>query len=74
MSRSTLNRLEALAEVPGKGKDRGRAVMALLLYGMDPDDFGLGPDDVPPGIDANRLVDLGIHSTGWFSDLAQIAA
>lgn len=56
VSRSAISRIEARDIVPEKMADRRRAVVALLLYRVDPTDFGLGPDDVPPLIDLNAVV------------------
>ena len=55
LSRSTLSELEQRTEVPTRAVDRGRVVLALVLYGVDPADFDLGPDDVPPAIDLKAV-------------------
>jgi hypothetical protein len=51
VSRASLARLEARDTVPVRRQDRARAILVLLLYGVDPADFGLGPDDLPPATD-----------------------
>lgn len=58
-SHATVTRLEALDEEPTKLRDRQRAFMLLVLYGYDPEEFGLGPEDVPPVIDLKKVRDLG---------------
>jgi len=66
VSRTSIARLEDLDSVPSKPADRGRALMMLVFFGMDPNDFGLGPDDVPPLISLGDLYELGIR-TGRFA-------
>jgi hypothetical protein len=56
VTKSALSRLEDMVAVPEKIADRRRALVALLLYRVDPTDFGLGPEDVPPLIDINAVV------------------
>jgi hypothetical protein len=65
VSRATLNRLEARSTAPIRRQDRGRALLVLILYGVDPADFGLEPDDLPPATDLRALRDLRSARTGW---------
>jgi hypothetical protein len=62
VSRSALSRIEALTEPPAKIADRRRALVAVLLYRVDPAEFGLGPEDVPPLIDINAVVQANVQS------------
>ncbi len=57
-SHTSLARLEQLDEAPEKGRPRVRAVLALLVYGYDPADFGLSLDDLPRAVDVQRFVAL----------------
>ena len=66
LSRGTINRLEALEEVPTKATQRHQACILVVLYGYDPDDFGLGPDDVPPLVDLRTLAEQGVQQTRWY--------
>jgi hypothetical protein len=70
ISRATLNRLEALDIVPARRQDRGRAFLVLILYGYDPADFGLGPDDRPPATDLRALSKLRSARPGWMRGTA----
>lgn len=47
--------------VSGRGSRHVRVADALLLVfcGTDPGEFGLGPDDAPPGIDLHKVRLLG---------------
>jgi hypothetical protein len=63
VSRSTLVRLEDLAEPPADRKNRGRAALLLLLYGFDLSDFGLCEADLPPAIDREAVRRL---LTKWY--------
>lgn len=47
---STLARLEQLDEAPTNRQRRVLATIALILYGIDPEPFGLGRRDLPPAI------------------------
>jgi hypothetical protein len=47
---STLARLEKLDEPPTNRQRRVLATIALIIYGIDPEPFGLGRDDLPPAI------------------------
>lgn len=66
LSRGTIQRLEALDEAPIEPRDRRRAFTLVVVYGFEPSDFDLGPDDVPPVVDLNLLADLGKRSTSWY--------
>jgi hypothetical protein len=65
VSRAGLARLEDRPSVPVRPADRARAILVLLLYGVDPADFDLGPDDVPPATDLRALTKLRISRSGW---------
>ena len=55
----TLNRLEDLDEAPTDPRTRTLAVLALLAYGWeDLSAFGLSLNDLPRGLDRERLRDL----------------
>lgn len=52
-TKSTISRLEQQTEAPNGHRAAGRRQLAYILcvaYGVDPADFGLTPDDLPPGI------------------------
>jgi len=70
ISRATLNRLEALETEPVRRQDRSRAFLVLILYGINPADFGLGPDDRPPAMDLRALSRLRLARPGWFRGTA----
>lgn len=57
-SHTSLARLEELPEVPVNRKVRARAVLALLVYGYDPEGFGLSLDDLPQAVDVQRFASL----------------
>ncbi len=60
-SHTSLARLEQLEAVPVKGKQpklRARAVLALLVYGYNLEDFGLSLDDLPRFVDVQRFAEL----------------
>lgn len=65
ISRATLDRLEKHPTVPRRRQDRARAVIVLVFYGVDPCEFGLGPDDVPPATDLRALTVLRTAASGW---------
>lgn len=65
LSRATLNRLEGFEHTPQRRQDRGRAFLALILYGIDPGEFDLGPDDRPPATDLRALSKLRMTRPGW---------
>jgi hypothetical protein len=65
VSRATLNRLEGRETVPQRAQDRGRAFLVLILYAIDPADFGLTPDDRPPATDLRALSKLRSARPGW---------
>lgn len=60
VSRSAVSRLEARDVVPTKQPDRYKAMAILLLAKVDPRDFDLGPDDVPPFWDINALLQANV--------------
>lgn len=47
ISHTSLGRLEAMPTVPTLRKQRITAVYALVLYGVDPTDFGLSVTELP---------------------------
>jgi transcriptional regulator with XRE-family HTH domain len=65
ISHATLNRLEHRETVPIRRQDRARAFLVLVLYRVDPADFGLGPDDMPPATDVRALARLRTGGSGW---------
>lgn len=63
---TTVSRLEQHPELPmGRQSLRHRmlAYLLCLTYGLDPEQFGLDPDDLPPGIRESVGRDLGLPST-----------
>ena len=66
-SGAAISRLEKMETVPPRaGKTRGvrrRAWCLVTLYGFDPAEFDLDPDDAP-GVAS----DLGITESGWITD------
>lgn len=73
-SGATISRLEAMEEVPSPldGKMRARRQLAFVLlraYRMDPTDFDLSDDDLPPGIEIppRTAADLEKSPTIWFT-------
>ena len=42
------------------------AYLLCLTYELDPAQFGLDPDDLPPGIRETVGRDLGLPSTRWY--------
>ena len=70
ISKSALIRLEQLPHIPAGRKDRGRAALVLLLYGINPEDLGISLDDLPPAIDRRAIERLRPPSTKWYSLLA----
>lgn len=57
-SHTSLARLESLDKAPENRKARARAVLALLVYGFDPADFGLSLDELPRAVDVQRFASL----------------
>lgn len=55
LSMQTLSRLELLEEKPTEVLPRMRAVLAILTYGFDPEEFGLSLDDLPSGLDGRSV-------------------
>lgn len=50
VDRTTINRLEKLHEAPLRASQRSVAFLCCLIYGLDPEQFGLHEGDIPPGI------------------------
>jgi hypothetical protein len=46
----TISRLEQLPETPAVASRRALAAALLFIYGLDPQPFGVGRDDLPPAI------------------------
>lgn len=65
IDKSTISRLEKLEEAPLNPRKRQTAYLCTLIYGLDPEQFGVGPDDIPPGL-RDTALDLGFDRTGWF--------
>jgi len=70
VSRATLNRLESRDTAPHRNQDRSRAFLVLIVYGIDPADFGLKPDDRPPATDLRALSKLRSARPGWLRGTA----
>jgi hypothetical protein len=70
VSRAGLARLEERDTVPVRRQDRARAILVLVLYGVDPTDFDLGPDDLPPATDLRALTKLRSRRSGWLRAFA----
>lgn len=51
LSRTTVSEMEKLNGPPARSKGRMLAFLLLVTYGVDPTDFGLGPEDAPPAVD-----------------------
>lgn len=49
-STGTISRLEDLDHVPPDRRRRRLAYVAAVAYGLDPAQFGLGPQDAPEGL------------------------
>lgn len=69
IDKSTISRLEKLDEPPLNPRKRQTAYFCALIYGLDPAQFGVGPDDVPPGL-RGTATDLGFDRTGWLRPTA----
>jgi hypothetical protein len=68
-TRSTVQRLETLQAVPTgpkSGSKRQLAYVLCLAYRVDPADFDLSPDDLPPGIKIRPRRTAA--STIWYRD------
>jgi hypothetical protein len=65
--RSSLFNFEKREAVPRIPQARYKAVLLCVLYGVDPTDFELGPDDVPPAIDLRALRKLARRKLAWFT-------
>lgn len=70
---STISRLEAMEVQPSGPRAGGRRQLAYILsvaYGVDPAEFGLSPDDLPPGLSIpprSRGDDGSVLSTKWYT-------
>jgi hypothetical protein len=62
---STLARLEYLDGPPTNRQRRVLATLALVIYGIDPEPFGLGRRDLPPAIYAQ--LKRARPSFAWFT-------
>jgi hypothetical protein len=63
----TLFNLERREGPPRTAQARYKAVLLCVLYGVDPTDFDLGPDDVPPAVDLRALRKLARTKLAWFT-------
>lgn len=66
VSYSSLMRLEYLDAVPTDVKRRMVAYLALIVYGYEPEEFGLSVDDLPRWITAEALHDLRLRGNACF--------
>lgn len=74
ITRAGLNALEHKRSIPERAIDRSRVLMVLVLYGVRPDDFGLGADDAPPGVDLAAVRELApVAQGGSVTDGSQCA-
>ena len=74
---STISRLERLPTEPTGPRQRSRRQLAYVLcayvYNVDPADFGLSSEDVPPNLrnpklrDGNEAGDQHSSGSGWFA-------
>lgn len=67
---TSLLRLESLREPPTDQRRRFAALLAVLVYGFNPEDFGLSLSDIPALIDRDRLADLLIRIKRWIGQSA----
>jgi hypothetical protein len=67
-SASALSRMERLDGPPPNRSTRGTAYIACVVYGVDPSDLDLDPDDVPaallPILEPRRLPRSNRHDDG----------
>lgn len=79
-SGGSISRLEDLDEMPSGGRSASRRQLAYILClccQVDPAEFGLSSDDLPPGltIPARTLNDQGEPaSTKWSSEIPSVRA
>lgn len=66
-SYSTLMRLESFAAPPKDVKRRLIALLALVAYGFDPEEFGLSENDLPRRVTAEDLATLRRAIGGYFA-------
>lgn len=55
VSHATIARLEKELNAPTDRRRRSVAVLCALLYGIEPEDFGLSLEDLPPLLDGRRI-------------------
>jgi len=58
VSYSSVQRLEKLDECPTDPRRRLVAFLTLLLYGFDPQDFGLSTGDLPRALDPKKIASI----------------
>lgn len=77
---SSISRLEKIPVVPTgprQASRRQRAYMLCLCYGVDPADFDLGPNDIPPGLRLPPRTfgpDGRVLSTIWYRTVVPVLA
>lgn len=68
-STGSISRMEDSPGVPKDPRRRALACIAAIVYRLDPSQFGVSSDDLPPGtvkdIDTTRL--RGFPPTKWFA-------
>lgn len=67
-SKASISRMEDSQEVPTDPRRRALACVAAIVYGLDPNQFGVGSDDLPPGTvsDINGTRGQEFSSTRWY--------
>lgn len=68
-SEATISRMENSDDVPRDPRRRALACVAALVYGLDPTQFGVGSDDLPPGtvLDLNATRAQVMSLTKWYA-------
>lgn len=61
-SHTRLNRLEKMDKPPADPQRRALAYLAMLVYGFDPSQLGLSPEDLPKGLRANAALEALLRS------------
>lgn len=65
-SYGSINRLERTTEAPTGRLRRQLAFVLCRAYRVDPAEFGLGEDDIPPGVAIpDRSAEVAVTSTKW---------